>query len=328
MGKAKKRIGGKVASVGTALLLTGGALVSPAFAQDTADSGANQTEAESNTTVTGLRSTYAEAFLVVLNWNAVPGADSYELYRDGSVAFTSELDRTDTWSRAIFLDGETTYTFQVAAVIDGVRQPLSDPITVTTPVAGFRKHVLWLDSRWSAAIGNNLAVVSLREPRGVQTTYLWFRDGTLIEGANGPTLYDRGVTQGTTHSYQVREIRSDGELGPLSDPLGVTIPGTPPGVPLPAPDIRSTFVDQSTAVFFVGQASGSEGRPAANGAQRHEIWRNGDLIDSEGNGWFVDRDLDRNTTYSYRFRAVAVDGTLGEWTDFEITTLAVGPNII
>ncbi len=77
---------------------------------------------------TGLRSTLQTRERAVLNWDRVPGADSYNVYRDGEL---HDVD-TDEWHTDLDLTSATTYTYSVTSVTDGVESAPATPIEVTT----------------------------------------------------------------------------------------------------------------------------------------------------------------------------------------------------
>lgn len=86
-------------------------------------------EANSNSRVTGLSASLSGKNVINLTWNKVPNAMAYWVYRGKKVAaIISSNNHTDTGVKA-----GTTYTYAIAAVIDGALGPKSDSVTVTTP---------------------------------------------------------------------------------------------------------------------------------------------------------------------------------------------------
>ena len=86
-------------------------------------------EANSNSRVTGLSVSLSGKNVINLTWNKVPNAMAYWVYRGKKVAaIISSNNHTDTGVKA-----GTTYTYAIAAVIDGALGPKSDSVTVTTP---------------------------------------------------------------------------------------------------------------------------------------------------------------------------------------------------
>lgn len=77
---------------------------------------------------TGLRATGTTGTSVALSWNAVGGADLYEIKRDGVVTGTAEIPST----MQVGLTPSTTYKFRVRAKDGGSTSPDSAEISVTT----------------------------------------------------------------------------------------------------------------------------------------------------------------------------------------------------
>ena len=79
--------------------------------------------------VTGLSATASGPTQVNLTWNSVPNATSYWIYRDIYVpAIITITNYTDG-----SVSPGTTYTYAIAAVVNGSLGPKSSPVTVTTP---------------------------------------------------------------------------------------------------------------------------------------------------------------------------------------------------
>ena len=78
---------------------------------------------------TGLTATASGSTRVNLAWNSVPNATSYWIYRDSYVpAIVGSTSYAD-----LGVSPGTTYTYAIAAVINGVLGPKSASVTVTTP---------------------------------------------------------------------------------------------------------------------------------------------------------------------------------------------------
>ncbi len=78
---------------------------------------------------TGLRTTRQTRERIVLNWQPLNGATSYQINRNGQIVGTS----TNLWHTDLNLTAGTTYTYTVQAIYpDGTLSPQSDPITTNT----------------------------------------------------------------------------------------------------------------------------------------------------------------------------------------------------
>ena len=86
-------------------------------------------KANSTSTVTGLSAKASGPTVINLTWNKVPNAMGYWVYRGNKVAaIIPAANHTDKGVKA-----GTTYTYSIAAVVDGALAPKSDSVTVTTP---------------------------------------------------------------------------------------------------------------------------------------------------------------------------------------------------
>lgn len=91
--------------------------------------GGGGSETNSIPQVTGLSATATGPTVVSLRWDAVPNATSYWIYRDG---YVPAIVTTTSYADG-YLSSHTTYTYEVAAVINSTLGPKCSPVTVTTP---------------------------------------------------------------------------------------------------------------------------------------------------------------------------------------------------
>ena len=78
---------------------------------------------------TGLSVTAAGPTQVNLSWNSVPGATSYWIYRD---IYVPAIIQTTSYADRSVSPG-ITYSYAIAAVVNGSLGPKSGWVTVTTP---------------------------------------------------------------------------------------------------------------------------------------------------------------------------------------------------
>ena len=78
---------------------------------------------------TGLSATAAGSTQVNLSWNSVPGATSYWIYRD---IYVPAIIQTTSYADRSVSPG-ITYSYAIAAVVNGSLGPKSGWVTVTTP---------------------------------------------------------------------------------------------------------------------------------------------------------------------------------------------------
>lgn len=274
--------------------------------------------------VTNVRSTRQDASQVVLTWDRVPGADSYQVFQDQTRIVRDE--GTDNWAVVGGLRSLTTYELTVVAVIDGVRGPASDPISATTTNPTLIKVKPTVDF-----VGVDFIVLKWPQRPAVRT-YELFRNGVKIatplenDAANG--YRDRDRKSGTSYSYQIREVGPQGELGPLGPVVVGTTAGLPPGVTPDAPAVANTFVDKSRAVLRIENKEDTLGTAVV---ESYTITRDGGYIafvpatNYIKFTWFKDTGVAPGTTYTYGISATSFDGTQGPGTLVEVTTQGTRP---
>ncbi len=149
--------------------------------------------------------------------------------------------------------------------------------------------------------------------------YEVFRDGVFLAIDDNGWFTDVGLEQGTEYTYKVRGVNAAGDVGDFSTEITVSTTGTPPNGTLPAPqDLTSTFQDKSRVVLNYGEV---------DGAASYEIFRDGSLAGTDDNGWHTNLGLEQGTDYTYKVRAIAGDGTPGDFSsEITVTTAGTPPN--
>ena len=75
-----------------------------------------------------LESTFQTRERIVLHWDPVSGADSYNIYRDGTLVDTDDNE----WHTDTGLDPASSHIYAVSSVTAGVESALSTPVTAST----------------------------------------------------------------------------------------------------------------------------------------------------------------------------------------------------
>jgi pectate lyase/fibronectin type 3 domain-containing protein len=148
--------------------------------------------------------------VVTLQWTAVSGASSYNIYR--STTSGSGYSKIGTSTTTSFTDsnvvGSTQYFYSVSAQAGGMESGISAESSVTTPlsaptglfaVAGDGTIQL----TWTAAKGST----SYNVKRGIDGLSL----ATIREGVSESSFTDDGVSNGTTYYYAVSAVNENGE---------------------------------------------------------------------------------------------------------------------
>ncbi len=248
----------------------------------------------------GLRTTFQDKRRIVLNWQEISGAASYEIFRDGLLVGTDD----NGWYTDLGLEEGTTYSYQVRGVTAaGSPGDLSTTLTASTTGTPPGGTLPAPDNLRTTFQDKRRIVLNWQGVDGAES-YEILRDGVVVATDDGRWYTDLGLEEGTTYTYQVRAVAANGTLGELSTELEASTTGTPPGGVLPAPEgLRSTFVDRGRAVL---------NWQGVDGAQSYEILRDGVVVATDDGRWYTDLGLSPGTTYDYQVRAIAADGTPGE----------------
>ncbi len=91
--------------------------------------GGGSGDTSSISQVTGLSANASGPTEISLKWNRVPNATSYWIYRDKYVP--AIIQNTNYADKSV--SPGTTYTYAIAAVVNGTRGPKSSSVKVTTP---------------------------------------------------------------------------------------------------------------------------------------------------------------------------------------------------
>ena len=151
---------------------------------------------------------------VILSWQSVPDADSYNIYRDGVlIDSTTSTSYTDT----NVINGQT-YTYTITAVNNDGESPPSAPIT-GEPFAN-------VPASPSVTVTNGNQEVALQwQPVPNATSYNVYRDGILIDSTTSTSFTQTDLTNGQTYTYTITAVNADGES------LPATVTGRPSDLP-------------------------------------------------------------------------------------------------
>jgi chitodextrinase len=262
---------------------------------------------------TGLKATVMSAQRIDLSWTASTdnvAVTGYKIYRGGvQIATTTKTTLTNN-----NLTEATTYTYTVAAYdAAGNTSAQSTAVTATTldvtapakptgltatPVSKSQISLSWAPS------SDNVAV----------TGYKIYRGGVQIATTTGTTYANSGLTEATTYSYTVAAYDAAGNTSGQSatasaTTLDVTAPSVPTG--LKATPYSATRIDLAW--------SPSTDNRAVTG---YKVYRNGAQIATTSSLTYIDRNLARNTTYSYTVAAYdAAGNTSAQSATVKATTL-------
>jgi fibronectin type 3 domain-containing protein len=204
---------------------------------------------------------------IVLNWNPVDTAVSYEVFRSSAVAGTYSLVKTVSnplWTDT-GLHAKTAYHYKVAAVNEAGKSPQSNSVSATTLEEG-----AVVSPEGPPAAPANLSAVAIStseitlnwDPVTGAASYKVYRStsasGTYSQAAYGgstPSWTDTGRSANTTYYYKVTAVNSHGESaqsGPVSAKTVAleTLPvSTVPGGKSGFNDPRSLAVDGAGNIY-------------------------------------------------------------------------------
>ena len=240
---------------------------------------------------------------VLLEWNSVPEADGYDVYRKtstGSYSLIKSVSTTSTYNYN--LSTGQTYSYKVCAYYteNSVKHTTEFSNTVSVTILSIATPSIKSISQSAAGT----ALISWSTISAADGYELWrcrTENGTysLMKSVDGTATSNYNLTSGATYFYKVRAYKniSDGtkEYGAYSEPVSITIS-----------DIAKTRIKS------VVQADGSSAKitwASVTNSEGYEVWRrvgvNGDfelVRDTTGTA-VQDRNLMDGQTYYYRIRA-------------------------
>ena len=221
---------------------------------------------------------------VILSWQSVPDADSYNIYRDGVlIDSTTSTSYTDT----NVINGQT-YTYTITAVNnDGESLPSS-------PVTGQPFEPMPQDTPTGLQInnGNGQVILSWQSVPDA-ASYKVYRDGDLLINTTSTSYTDTNVINGQTYTYTITAVNNDGE--------------SPPSAPITGEPFANVPASPSVTVTNGNQEVALQWQPVPN-ATSYNVYRDGILIDSTTSTSFTQTDLTNGQTYTYTITAVNADG--------------------
>ncbi len=218
---------------------------------------------------------------VDLSWDADPAADSYQVFRNGSL-IADVVDPTYLDSN---VSNGTMYSYTVRTVIGTVTSQAS-----ATAVAMPDSLILAVVTNIVATPGN--AQVTLTWDAVAQADhYQVLRNGTVISLPYATTFTDTGLINGVTYVYTLKAVN-----GTHSSLISASVSATPfTGAVATPVGLTAVAGDAQVALTW----------NAVNGATGYRISRNGTLLATSTSASFVDLTALNGVTYSYTVAAVS-----------------------
>lgn len=260
---------------------------------------------------------------ITLNWTAVTGAASYNVYRStasgsqgtkvGASASTSYVDTT--------VANGTAYYYEVTADDDAGEGPASAQSAAVTPAVPVT--VPAAPTGVSATAGNGQVAVNWTVVSGATSYNIYRYTGQATQGvkvgASTTTSYtDTTAANGTTYSYAVTADNAAGESPASSHSAGVT-PAVPVTVPAAATGVNVVAGNANVVVTWTASA----------GATSYNIYRStsrgsqGSKIGNNPGTSYTDGTAANGTTYYYEVTALNAAGESPASTQSAAATPAV-----
>ena len=231
---------------------------------------------------------------VSLSWDAVDGASSYKVYRDGSLLNSVS---SNSFSESGLAYG--TYLYEVASVNDS-----GESASKTSISADVHEVAPSAPSDLSASVSGDSVSLSWSAANGA-SSYKVYRDGDLVESVSTNSFSENELDDGT-YLYEVTSVNDYGESDSKAS-VSVTVDTSPPAAP--------TNLTASVSGNSVNLSWSSVSR-----ASSYNIYRNGSHLDTISDTSFSDSDLNYDDTYLYEVASV---NEFGESADKASITVVV-----
>ncbi|MEV5548407.1 fibronectin type III domain-containing protein [Streptomyces sp. NPDC052309] len=193
----------------------------------------------------GVTAAAGSATSVHVMWNAIDGAEAYEVYRGSTKV--QEVPSSDHMVDVTRLRPSTTYVFTVRARgADGRLGPPSEEVRATTPAAAAADRSAPTrppGARGRAAGGRAVQLTwsAARDDRGV-VSYDVYQGDTKIHSVGGgqTAAVVGGLRPGTRYVFTVRARDAADNLSPASAAVRLTTPGTDDGRATAPTGLRAT----------------------------------------------------------------------------------------
>jgi len=238
--------------------------------------GLDQAQTQGLPAPSGLAVTATTSSSAALSWNAVSGASSYDIYRNGSRVNTTAVSGTSYTDTG--LSAGTSYSYTVAAVDSaGNIGSQSGPVTATT--SGTAPRLPAPSGLAVTATTSSSAALSWNAVSGA-SSYDIYRNGSRVNttAVSGTSYTDTGLSAGTSYSYTVAAVDSAGNIGSQSGPVTATTTAAP------------CFTDNNYNQTTAGRAYQSGGYVYADGSnQAMGLWNvyTVHTLKETGSGYYV-----------------------------------------
>jgi titin len=231
---------------------------------------------------------YGQDSRVLLTWTASTGADSYDIYRDGSLVGTSTAT---SWTDATVANG-TTYSYAVSARNAGGGSLASSAVSATPQASSVTAPTV--PTNVVATAGDSAATVSWSAV-STATSYQVLVNGAVAATTVTTSAALTGLVNGTTYSITVVASNAGGTSAP-STAVSVT--------PVPSAPSAPTNV-----VATAGNASVSLSWSAVTSATAYKVYQGSTLLTTTASTSYTATGLTNGTAYSFTVVATNAGGS-------------------
>jgi hypothetical protein len=143
--------------------------------------------------------------------------------------------------------------------------------------------------------------------------YNVYRNGAKTNSGviSGTTFTDNNLNSGTTYTFTVRAVASSGSESSASNSVNAKTTGEPPALATPNGLTATDATSNSIALKW----------ESASGAEKYNIFRNGNKVADVSLTSYTDTDLNSGTTYRYQVSSVRGSQESSKSNEAEATTL-------
>jgi fibronectin type 3 domain-containing protein len=220
--------------------------------------------------------------MVDLAWDAVAGADSYRVFRNGTLIANVTVP---TYTDSSVSNG-TAYAYTVRTVVGTVSSAPSAAVTAMPD-----SIILSAPTNIVAAAGDRSVALSWDAVANAGN-YQVLRNGTVVALPLTNSYVDSGLTNGVTYTYTLKAV--SGTHSSLVSSAVTAVPSASGASALAAP---------TNVAAVAGDSSASVSWSAVAGATSYELRRDGVVVATTALTTVVDSGLTNGSSYSYTVTA-------------------------
>jgi List-Bact-rpt repeat protein/all-beta uncharacterized protein len=239
---------------------------------------------------------------IQLQWTGVSGASNYEIWRNGSLYFTTATNGT-TFTNINLTSGQS-YTYQIRATNGTTTSGFSNSLGATALSCTVSLGTPTLNSVTPVCSGTDSEIqLQWTGVSGANHYEIW-RNGSLYftTATNGTTFTNINLTAGQSYTYQVRAVSGSTTSG-FSNGLGATALNCAPTLGTPTLFTPTSDCPSKSPGLHLNWST-------ATGASRYDLYRNSSFYINNGTNttFYNNANVSFGVFYSYFIRAVSATG--------------------